>query len=86
MEICVLEAKVLVSLHICTGSLEPSLQYQNPMCMLGWRCVCHLCEQRIKALVSIHKAAQVHLSLLILDNLKSTKLFCWPEMRFRCHI
>ena len=48
--------------------------------------VCLLCEQRIKALVNIHKAAQVHLSLLSLDNLISTKLFCWPEMRFRCHI
>ena len=49
-------------------------------------CVCHLCEQRVKALVNIHKAAQVHLSLLSLDNLISTKLSCWPEMRFRCHI
>ena len=51
-------------------------------------CVCHLCEQRIKALVNIHKTAQVHLSLLSLDNLQviSTKLSCWPEMRFRCHI
>ena len=56
------------------------------MCMLDRRCVCHLCEQRVKALVNIHKAAQVHLSLLSLDNLISTKLSCWPEMRFRCHI
>ena len=48
--------------------------------------VCHLCEQRIKALVNIHKAAQVHLSLLLLDNLISTKLSCWPGMRFRCYI
>ena len=56
------------------------------MCMLDRRCVCHLCEQRIKALVNIHKAAQVHLSLLSVDNLISTKLSCWPEMRFRCHI
>ena len=43
-------------------------------------------EQRIKALVNIHKAAQVHLSLLSLDNLISTKLSCRPEIRFRCHI
>ena len=55
------------------------------MCMLDRRCVCHLCEQRVKALVNIHKAAQVHLSLLSVDNLISTKLSCWPKMRFRCH-
>ena len=53
-------------------------------CSIGG--VCHLCEQRVKALVNIHKAAQVHLSFLSVDNLISTKLFCWPEMRFRCHI
>ena len=56
------------------------------MCMLDRRCVCHLCEQRVKALVNIHKAAQVHLSLVSVNNLISTKLSCWPEMRFRCHI
>ena len=45
-----------------------------------------VCVPFMREAKNIHKAAQVHLSLLSLDNLISTKLSCWPEMRFRCHI
>ena len=37
IKISVLAAKALGSLHVCTGSPEPSSQYQNIMCWLKWR-------------------------------------------------
>ena len=43
----VLAAEALGSMHVCTGSPEPSIQYQNIMCWLKWRFLQCLCEQRM---------------------------------------
>ena len=42
-----LAAKALGSMHVCTGSPEPSIQYRNIMCWLKWRFLQRLCEQRM---------------------------------------
>ena len=43
----VLAAKALGSMHVCTDSPEPSIQYRNIMCWLKWRFLQRLCEQQM---------------------------------------
>ena len=66
---------------ICTGSPEPSLQYQNLMYWLEWRSVAF--TRTAKVLTSLHICSS---ELSSLDNAISNKnLTWWLKWRVGCH-
>ena len=76
MESCVPEAKALVSLHIFRGSSGLRNSIRIPSHVHARFAVCVPFMPAVKALMNLDKVAQVHLSLLSIDNLISNKLSC----------
>ena len=72
-----LAAKALGSMHVCTGSPEPSIQYRNIMCWLKWRFLQRLCDQRMMWWVcTSNQRNSVHPSVRCINASKMLPVRC----------